>query len=201
MAQLNEDKIKRAERGELIGNIASIFCGVVFVYFIVLFAVVWATDNGVLKTVLWSTAPALMAMGIGVAAYFNLTSGRALEREIKKYVTQVFVENAQLMHPDKDSLSFRFDTVGKTVEITVNGYKDKITFDFSTFRRFGAMRKMSVMKIISDKLSATFCRLFERGFSFKSVEYSRYGKSNKKIAVIANGVPDKKIMKNYLKTK
>ena len=198
MAQFDRDKIKRAERGELIGNIASIFCGAVFIYFIVMFAISWATGNELLKTVLWATAPALMAIGIAVSAYFNLTSGKALEREIKKYVTSTFVENAALMHPDKESLTFYLNTVGKTVEITVNGHKDKIVFDFSEFSRFGAARKMSVTKIIILKLSATFCRLYERGAEYKSVQYSRGGKT---VAIIGGGVPDKRIMKNYLKNK
>ena len=202
MAQLDKDKIKTAERGELIGNIATVFCLAVFIYFIVMLSVATVNGNGLLTTVMWATAPALMTIGIGIAAFCNLKYGRALEKELKKYAIGVFVENAELMHPEKDSLTFDFRTVGKTVEITVNSYKDKIVFDFSDLRSFGAMRQMSVMKIISDRLAATFCRLYERGGSYKSVAYRRSGKNETKTVVIINdGMPDKKIMKNYLKNR
>ena len=202
MAQLDVEKIKKAERGELIGNIASAFCFVIFIYFIVMFSLSWATDNGLLKIIMWSTATPLMAAGIAIAAYCNLKYGSMLEREIKRYAIAVFVENAGLMHPEKDSLTFNFNVVGKSVEITVNGYKEKIVFDFSELKRFGGMRKLTATKIISDRLSATFCRLFERGASYKTVVYRRAGKNGgKTIAIITDGMPDKNIMKNYLKNR
>lgn len=200
MAQLEAEKLKKAERGELVGNIATVFCFAIFIYFIVMFILAWVLDSDILNILMWSTAPALMAVGIAVSAFCNLKYGRALEREIKKYAVDTFVENAAFMHPEKDSLSFYFNLVGRTVEVTVNGYKDKITFDFSALRFFGAMRKVAVTKIIADTLSATFCRLYERGASYKSVAYRRKS-GGKSIGIIVNGTPDKKIMKNYLKNR
>lgn len=151
------------------------------------------------KTIMWFTAPALLAIGIAVAAFCGLKYGRGIENLINEYVLQVFVENAPLMHPERSFLSFYFDIVGKTVEITVNGYNEKIILDFSAFKRFTALRKATVLRIISDRLSATFCRLYERGVDYKSVKYRVSDRANHKtgkvVTVIADGVPDKKIMK------
>lgn len=205
MAQLDKEKIKRLERGELFGTVATVFCCAVFIYFIVLFALSWGQSSALLTTVMWATAPALMTIGLGVAAYCNLKYGRGIERAINKYVLQVFVENAAKMHPEKDSLSFYVNLVGKTVEITVNGYKDKTVFDFSAFKRFSSFRRMAVLKAISDKLSATFCRLYERGGTYKSVDFKSIdatrGSKGRTVKIITDGVPDKKIMKAYLKTR
>ena len=203
MAQLDNQRIKKLLRGEIAGTIATCFCGVVFIYFVVLFALSWASENKLLETIMWATAPALMAIGLAVAAFCNVKYGRAIESLLNKYVVQVFVENAALMHPEKDSLTFYLTQSGKTVEVTVNGYKEKIIFDFSAFKTFSALRRMTVLKIVADRLAATFCRLYERGGTYKWVEYRRVDKNNagKTVKIIANGVPDKKIMKNYLKNR
>lgn len=200
MAQLNSQKIKKLERGEIIGTVATYFCGIVFIYFLVLFALSWARGDELLSTVLWATAPALMAIGIAVAAFCNLKYGKGIERLINKYVVQVFVENAALMHPEKDSLTFYLNPTGKLIEITVNAYKEKIVFDFSAFKRFSALRKMTALKIVADRLEATFCRLYERGATYKSVEY-RQKSNGKTVKIITDGLPDKKIMKNYIKNR
>lgn len=200
MAQLDSQKIKKLERGEIIGTVATYFCGAVFIYFLVLFILSWANGDELLSTVLWATAPALMAIGIGVSAFCNLKYGKEIERLINKYVVQVFVENAALMHPEKDSLTFYFNITGKSIEITVNSYKEKIVFDFSSFKRFSALRKMTALKIVADRLAATFCRLYERGATYKSVEYRQTSKG-KTVKIIIDGVPDKKIMKNYVKNR
>lgn len=203
MAQLDNQKLKKLLRGEIVGALATYFCGVIFIYFVVLFALSWARGDKQLEILMWATAPALMAIGLAVAAFCNVRYGRAIERLINKYVVQVFVENAALMHPEKDSLTFYLSLSGKTVEVTVNGYKEKIIFDFSVFKRLSAMRKLTVLKIVADRLAATFCRLYERGGTYKWVEYRRVDKNNsgKTVKIIANGVPDKRIMKNYLKNR
>lgn len=211
MTQLDGQKIKKLKKGEIIGTVATVFCGVAFVYFVVLFALSWVLKEDLyglselLSTIMWSTAPALIAIGIGVAAFCNIKFGREIERQISKYVVQVFVENATLMHPEKDSLFFRINMCKNSVEITVNTHKEKIIFDFSAFKRLSATRQITVFKIISDTLATTFCRLFERGYSFKSVEYRQTvdskNKTGKLIKIISDGAPDKKIMKNYYKNK
>lgn len=200
MTQLDRESIKKLETGELWGIIATVFCGAVFVYFILLFTLVWVRDDGLLEIIMWSTAPALMAIGIAASAYCNFKFGAGIERQINEYAVQVFVENAPLMHPEKDSLTFFFNVEGKTVEVTVNGYKEKIIFDFSAFKRFSAIRQTTVLKIISDRLAATFCRLYERGTTYKSVEY-RLKSKGRTVKIISDGAPDKKIMKNYLKNR
>lgn len=198
---LEREKIKKLETGELIGNIASVFCGAVFVYFVVMVSIAWAKNDDFLKIIMWATAPALMVVGIFVSAFCNLKYGKPLEKAIKKYVVAVFVENAANMHPEKDSLTFYIKEEEKSVAVTVNNYKDRIVFDFSAIRFYGATRRISVMKIIADRLAATFCRLYERGGRYKSITYTRADKSGKSVAVISNGVPDKKIMKNYLRNR
>lgn len=205
MAQLDREMIKKLETGELWGIIATVFCGVVFVYFITMFTLSWATGDNLIKIIMWSTATPLMAAGIAAAAYCNIKFGKDIDRQINEYVLQVFVENAALLHPEKDSLTINVSTVGKTVEVSVNAYKEKIEFDFSAFKRFSAMRRMTVLKFITERISATFCRLFERGITYKSVEYRHFDRAKNKagrpVRVISAGYPDKKIMKNYLKNR
>lgn len=199
MAQLDGNKIKKYKIGEALGTAATVLSGAAFIYLIVMFALSWATGNGLLKIILWSTAPALLALTIGVAAFCNLKYTRGIEKLINKYVWQVFVENAQLLRPERSSLSYRFEIVGTTAEISVNAYKEKIVLDFSPLKRLSALRKMTVLKIISDRIAATFCRLFERGSQYTSVDYGQKG--GRVVRLITDGVPDKKIMKNYLKNR
>lgn len=199
MAQLDEKKVKKLKTGEACGTVASVLCGAAFIYFIVMFSLSWAWNDSFLKIIMWSTAPALLAITIGLSAFCNFKYSKGIEKLINKYVLQVFVENAGLMHPERSSLTFRFEVVGNTVEISVNAYKEKIILDFSAFKKLSALRKMTVLKIISDRLEATFCRLYERGTEYKSVEYCM--KSGRIIKLITDGEPDKKIMKNYLKNK
>lgn len=198
MAQLDSEKLKKLQKGEALGTVAVCFCFAAFVYFIVMFALSWAKDSQLLTTVFWSTAPALLVITVGAAAFCNIRYNRGIEKLITKYVLQVFVENATLMHPEKDSLTFNISVVGKTVEVGVNAYREKIVFDFTVFKRFSAIRQMTVLKIIADKLAATFLRLYLRGASYQSVEYRQ---KNKTVKVIAGGQPDKKLMKNYLKNR
>lgn len=205
MTQLDRDKIKKLRTGEILGTAALVFCGAVLIYFVVMFALTWGRDYGVLNIIMWSTAPALMAAGIVAAAFCNIKYGGDMERVLTAYIVDVFVENAALMHPEKSSLSFTVTLLADSVEVSVNNYKDKISFDFSVFGKLSASRKMTVARIITDRLGATFCRLCERGVSFTSVEYREYdakrNKAGKLISVIKDGVPENKILKRYLKNK
>ena len=205
MAQFDSEKIKKYKKGELWGNIALIFCAAVLVYFIVVFTLSWVQNNAVLQTVVWVTAAPLMVIGVSVAAYCNLKFGNGITEMIKKYVTEVFIENASAMHPDKSSLSFFIEISDTCVIISVNGFKEKIIFDFSVFGRFTLARKSAAVTIISDKLTATFCKLYERGTTYKSVDYREKAgtsrKSGKTVPIIVNGVPDKRAMKSYIKNR
>lgn len=205
MARLDAQRIKKLKTGERIGIAATVFCGLTLVYFIVFFIFAWTGGSQTLQTALWATAPAMMTLGVAVSAYCNLKFGGELDRIIKNFVTETFIENAALMHPERNSLSFFIEIKENTAEISVNGYKEKIIFDFSDFGKLSAVRKLTISKAITDRLNATFCRLYERGASYKSVDYREKVSSRKKtgklVPVIVNGVPDKKSYKYYLKNR
>lgn len=205
MAELDRQKIKKLKRGELVGTIATVFCGLVLAYFTVLFSISIAQSDQPLQTLVWATAPALMIVGIAVSAFCNLKYGVAIDREIDRYVMQVFVDNAAAMHPERTSLSFFIALNGNAVELTVNGYKEKIVFDFSAFGKLSLARKATVLNVISGRLNSTFCRLYERGVHFTSVDYREKSgtrrKSGRTVPVIVDGVPDKTAMKLYRKNR
>lgn len=205
MAQLNAEKINKLKRGELVGILATAFCGAVLIYFAACFSMAYYNNNQTLFTIVWATAPALMVLGVAIAAFCNLKYGRAIENIIKQYVTAVFVENAAAMHPERNSLSFFIGLENNSIVITVNGYKDRIIFDFTAFGKLSASRKAGILKIITEKLSSTFCKLYERGGNYSSVDYREKDgtrrKSGKTVPVITAGVPDKRAMKNYLKNR
>ena len=204
MANLNGD-IKKWKRGELCGTIATIFCGIVLIYFAICFPLASVKELEGLQLVTEITAPILIAAGAGIAAFCNLKYGKLLERAIRQYVLDVFVENAAAMHPERNSLSFYISVQDSDIELTVNGYKEKIVFDFSAFGKLSLTRKAAVLTEIENRLCITFCRLYERGSDYSEVSYSeREGtrrKSGKPVNIILNGVPDKKAFKNYLKNK
>lgn len=205
MAEFNKEKIKKLKRGELCGTLFTYLCGAALVYFMTLIIISLAKGNVVLQTLAFATGIPLMIIGIAVAAFCNLKYGRALDREIKQYVVDVFVENAAAMHPEKRSLSFFVESGDTSVAITVNGFKDKIVFDFSVFGKLSATRKLTMLTIIDQTLCSTFCRLYERGIEFTSVDYRETGgkrrQSGRVVPIIVNGVPETKIYKTYLKTK
>ncbi len=202
MTRLDAQQVKKLKTGERIGVAATFFCGAVFIYAVIMFAFGWT--NPLLQTVLWATAPALLVIGIAVAAYCNLKFGGALDGVIKDYVTQTFVENAALMHPERNSLSFFIEIKSNSAEISVNGYKEKIIFDFSCFGKLSPFRKVAISRAITDRLNATFCRLYERGAYYKSVDYREIRPKKgeyKPVPIIIEGTPDKRAYKYYLKNK
>lgn len=206
MAELNAEKIKKYRLGEAIGTAALIFCAAVLVYFVAMFAVSRAQDDALLQIVTWATSAPLMVIGVAIAAYCNLKYTNGVNRIIKKYATEVFIENVAAMHPERNSLSYFIDVVDNSVVITVNDYKEKIVFDFSAFGKFTLSRKADTLAIITDKLTSTFCLMYERGANhFKSVNYrikdGTGRNSGKTIPVIVNGAPDKHAMKIFLRSK
>lgn len=202
MEELNAEKIKKLKLGETCGNIAVIFCGALLAAFIACFSVAQVSDIYVLRIVSLSVFPALLAVCAALAAYCNLKFGRALNAEIKRYVKDVLIENAPLMHPDRESLAFAVSVGDSSAEIKVNNFKETIKFDFSAFGKLSLARKSAVGEAIAEKLNATFCRLYERGARYNSVSYYRTDgrKKSKAVCVIENGEPDKRAFKMYLKT-
>ena len=136
-----------------------------------------------------------------ISAICNLKYGRTLDRIIKNYVQEVFIENAALMHPERDNLTYYISNEGNGFFVKTNNFKELITFDFSAFGKLSLTRKATITTAIIDRLGATFCRLMERGGKYKTVSYCavKDGKQGKTVNIIENGTPDKKIYKNYLK--
>lgn len=201
---IDAEKVKKLTRGELIGNIATIFCAVALVYFAIGFAVGWTYELYALKLSTLIVAPVLIVAAAGAAAYCNIKFGNATEKIINDYVRDVLIHNAALIHPERDSLTFFCRLNDDSAEIKVNSYKEKIVFDFSAFGKLSPMRKTTVASAITNRLCVTFCRLvIERGAKYLSVNYTaRTEKKNSKVAyIIKNGEPDKKAAKIYYKNK
>lgn len=203
MAELNAEKLKRLTRGEFAGNVALAVCGAVFVLFIIGFSVGRAYGLAELSLVSLIAAPVLMIAAAAVSAYCNIKFGGETDRLIKQYILDVFVENAALMHPERNSLIFNISIDSTRAVIKVNGYNEKIAFDFSAFGKLSAMRKLAVITAIENRLCVTFCRLSERGAIYSSVSYTENAdkKKSKVVYIIENGAPDKKAMKIYRKNK
>ena len=200
MANIDTEEVKRLKKGELGGLIPCIFAAIVGVAIIVLFAVELALSNTDLRIY-----AQLLCLPMGIftiiSAVFNLKYGKALDRIIKNYVQEVFIENAALMHPERDTLFYFISNEGNEFFVKTNNFKELITFDFSAFGKLSLTRKATMASAIIDRLGATFCRLMERGGKYKTVSYCavKDGKQGKTINIIENGTPDKKIYKNYLK--
>ena len=204
MAKLNGD-IKKLRRGEKCGVAATVFCGAVLIYFAVCFTVARVRALETLQLVTLITAPILLIAGAAAAAYCNLKFGGALDKAVKKYVLDVCLENAALMHPERNSLSFYITLEDCAASMQVNGYKEKIEFDFSDFGKLTLSGKVGVLTAIENRLTVTFCKLYERGGTYTDVNFSeRTGtrrKSGKVIPIISGGKPDKNAYKIYLKNK
>lgn len=201
MEELDAQKIKKLKYGEGIGTAATIVCGVVSAAFAVCFAIAQVKDIHSLRMISLILFPILLIVSAGVAAYCNLRFGRKLEDIIKNHVKEVLIENAALMHPDKNILSFGVSAYQTYAEIKVNNFKETIKFDFSAFKKLSVFRKSTVTSAIAERLNITFCRLYDRGVSYNSVSYflSAEGKKKKEVYIIENGQPDKRAYKTYLK--
>ena len=205
MAEINAEKLKKYKRGELAGNIALVFCGAVLVYFAVCFSVARVQGIKTLEVATLISAPILMVAGVAVAAFCNLKYGAAVNSLIKGYVLETCVENAALLHPEKLNLKFNLSLDGKSVILQTEGAnrKERIDFDFSAFGRFGFSRKVACLNEIENRLTATFCRLYDRGSRYNDVCFTERAdtrrKSGKPVYIIKGGVPDKNSYKIYLK--
>ncbi len=201
MAIINTEEVKKLKKGELWGLIAAVFAGIACVALIVLFAIAIARSDSDLR--LYATGiciPVISVCSI-IIAICDLKYGKPLVRIIKNYVQEVFIENAALMHPERDTLFYFISNEGNEFFVKTNNFKELITFDFSAFGKLSLTRKATIASAIIDRLGATFCRLMERGGKYKTVSYCavKDGKQGKTINIIENGTPDKKIYKNYLK--
>lgn len=204
MADINTEEIKKLKTGELIGTIATVFCGIALAYFIIGFSVGTALNIPALRLSTLISAPLLMAAGAGVAAFCNIKFGGALDKLLKDYIRNVFIENAALMHPERDSLTFYMLAERSSAEIKVNNYKEKIVFDFSPFGALSPVRRSFIANAIVDKLSQTFVKLaVERGAKYKAVAYVAASgrKKGRQINIIVNGEPEKRALRNYLKNR
>ena len=201
MANLNTEEIKKLKKGELGGLIAAVFAGIACVALIVLFAIAIARSDSNMRIYASGICLPITSVCSIIIAICNLKYGRALDRIIKTYIQEVLIENAALMHPERDSITYYISNDGNEFFVKTNNFKEVITFDFSAFGKLSFTRKATITAAIIDRLGATFCRLSERGGNYKNVSYCavKDGKQGKTVHIIENGTPDKKIYKNYLK--
>ena len=188
----NENYLKKLRRGEIAGNIALAMCAVTALAFIACFSAGKALNSEPLwKLSIYICVP-FAVIFCAAAAFCNIRYSNAADKIIENYVRDVLIENAALMHPERDSLTFFFSLDKNRAEMSVNGYKEKIVFDFSPFGKLSAMRKMAVSNAVTTRLNVTFMRLLERGGKYKNVNYTlRNGKKTKKPAfIIKDGAPD-----------
>lgn len=204
MANFNGD-IKKLKRGELCGTISTAFCGAVFVFFVIGISVSSVKDMKDFRLITIILSAVLMAVSAAIAAFCNVKFGGAIEKAIKKYIVDVFVENAEALHPERNSLSFYLSLKDGVVELTANGYKEKVVFDFTPLGKLSFMRKAFVVSEIETRLCVTFCRLYNRGAKYSEVGFAEREGMRKKTGkidfIIKNGQPDKKAYKVYLKNK
>lgn len=203
MVNLDEQKIAKIKRGELIELISLCVAAVGVIFFIVTYIVARVQNNEALKIVSFVVSPVLIAVGSASAALFNLKYGRLSEKTIRQYIIDTCVENPALLHPERDSLTFYISVDECRFEIKANGYKEGLTLDFSAYKRLSPFRKSAIYSEIGTRLTVTFCRLFERGAKYKEVGYTADFKSKKKklVPIITDGLPDRKSFKIYLKNR
>ncbi|MBD5631652.1 MAG: hypothetical protein HDP34_00255 [Clostridia bacterium] len=201
---MEEEKIKKLMRGERVGTAFTAVCGAALIYFIICFSIARVKGIYALELTALISAPIIMAASVAVAAYCNIKFGGALDRLIKDYVRDVLVQNAALMHPERDSLTF-YCAVGETqATLKVNAYKEVINFDFSAFKKLSLSRKADIAAAIEARICVTFCRLaLERGVNYESVGYAPLtGKNKDKVTyIIKGGKIEKRAYKSYLKSK
>ena len=203
MQNLDEKKIARIKRGELYGILCLALAAAGVIVFAVCYPVARAKHLSDLLLLSYILSPILIAIGSGGAAYCNIVYGGCADRLIGQYVLDICLENAKAMHPERSTLTFYIEFEGCVFSMHANSYNEKIVFDFSPFKRLWPMRRTAIANEICNRLTATFCRLYERGAKYKLVSYSfMYGrKKSKKVYIINDGVPDKKSYKVYLKNK
>ncbi|MDE6505228.1 MAG: hypothetical protein K2L42_05080 [Clostridia bacterium] len=203
MAVLNAEEIKRLKKREALGYVFAAVSAAAFVYFAVCFAAAQIMDLPALRLSTLICAPIIAAVSAAVSAYCNLKYGGKTEKLVEEYVRAVFLENASLMHPEKEILNFAFNFTQDKIILKVNKFKEEIIFDFSAFGKLSAFTRPTVSAAVANRLSHTFCLLAERGAKYKTVSYTACDgvKEGKPVYIILNGIPDKKAYRAYLKTK
>ena len=203
MVTLDEKKISANKRGELIGYICLAVAVAAVIFFAVSYPVARVKDLHTLLLLSYILSPVLIALGAAGAAYCNIKYGGAGDKLIQKYILDTCLENPQAMHPERDSLTFYIELEDCKFSMHANGYKESLIFDFSAYKRLLPARRAAIATEICNRLVSTFCRLYERGAKYKDVNYTlQYGrKKSKVVPIIADGVPDKKSFKIYLKNK
>lgn len=202
MVNLDEKKISNIKRGELIGYIclAAATAGVIF--FAACYPVARVKDSSTLLLVSYIVPSVLIAIGAAGAAFCNIRYGGSADRLIRQYILDVCLENPKVLHPERDSLTFYISLDGCKFSMHANGYKESLVFDFSAFKRLSFARKAAIATEIGDRLTVSFCRLYERGAKYRDVNFTVEGSKKKKLVpIITDGVPDKKSFKIYLKNK
>jgi hypothetical protein len=203
MQEFDEKKLKKLRFGELCGNIATGICAAVLVIFIVCFSVARSQNLKTLELVSEIVAPILMVAGIVVSAYCNIVFSGKIDKLVGEYVKDTCITNAALFHPERDSLSFIVSFSDLNAYIQVNGYKDKIEFDFTPFKKISLSRKLQIVNEIENKICDTFCKLYDRGVKYSSISYQendpKRKKTGKVVYIIKEGTPDVKAYKSYLK--
>lgn len=203
MVKLDEKKIADVKRGGLLGILCLAVAAAGVVFFAVCYPVARVKDLSTLLLLSYIISPVLIAFGAAGAAYFNIKFGGYEDKLIRKYILDTLLENPQAMHPERDSLTFYIELDGCVFSMHANGYKESLLFDFSAFKKLSPMRRAAIATEISNRLIASFCRLYERGAKYSEVNYNlKYGrKKSKTVPIISGGVPDKKSFKIYLKNK
>lgn len=203
MTKLDEMKIAEIKRGELFGLLCLSVAVAGVIFFAVCYPIARVKDLSDLLLLSYIFAPVLIAAGAAGAAYCNVKYGGSADRLIRQYVIDICLENPQALHPERDSLTFYIELDDCVFSMHANGYKESLEFDFSAFKKLNPARRAAISTEICNRLIISFCRLFERGAKYTDVNYSlKYGsKKSKTVPIIADGVPDKKSFKIYLKNK
>lgn len=202
MVILDEKKIADIRRGELFGYLFLAVAAAGVIIFTVCYPIARVKDLSTLLLLSYILPPVLTALGAAGAAVCNIKYGGQEDRLISKYVLDICLENPQAMHPERDSLTFYIEPDGCKFLMHANGYKENLVFDFSAFKKLSLMRKAAITTEICNRLTVSFCRLYERGAKYREVNYTvNGGKKNKVVPIITDGVPDKKSFKIYLKNK
>ena len=190
--------IKRVDR---ISALCLALASAGLLFFAVCYPVARVYELRALLVCAYAGAPLLVAAGAAGAAICNFKSG--FEKLMRRYVLDVCLENARALHPERNSLTFYITLGDCAFELRANDFKDALLFDFSAFERLSPIRKGAIATEIGNRLTITFCRLYERGASYADVSYAMRTdkKTSKIVPLIVNGAPDKIAFKIYLKHK
>ena len=203
MVSLDEKKIESIKHGETIGYLCLAVAAAGVIFFAVCYPIARVQSLHTLLLLSYILSPILIATGAAVAAFCNFRYGTEGDKIIKQYVLDICLDKPQAMHPERESLTFYIEIDGCKFLMHANSYNEALVFDFSAFKKLSFMRRAAIATEIGNRITVTFCRLYERGAKYKDVNYTikNGSKKNKIVPVISGGVPDKKSFKIYLKNK